>query len=262
MDETGYIHGTHQEEQERLAALNRLTNAPFVAFLDPAPADRMLEVGSGLGLLANEVAQSAPYGSVIGVEFAAEQIGRARTARSNIRFARGDAHHLPFAADRFDLVYCRYLLEHVRDPVAALREMRRVLKPGRKAFAQENNMRMVAFDPDCPKVDALLLKFYEMQRRLGGDALIGKRLYALFHAAGFRDIELSYQPEIHPADSPTFKPWVDNFIGLIEGASALLRTHGLATSDEIRSAMDEMRTLREREDASFLFHWNRAAGTK
>jgi SAM-dependent methyltransferase len=262
MPETGYIHGVHEEEQRRLAELNRLTNAPFLQYLALSSADRVLEVGSGLGLLANEAAQHAPQGCVIGVEFAPEQIGSARVLQANVAFTRGDGRHLPFAEGHFDVVYCRYVLEHVADPVTVLREMRRVLRVGGRALAQENNMRMVEFDPDCPRFEALLPQFCELQRRLGGDAFVGKRLYALFHAAGFRDIQLSYQPEIHPADSPTFRPWVDNFIELIRGASTQLLAHSLAEPAAIEGAMQELRELRQRDDATGLFHWNRATGVK
>ena len=61
-----YIHGTDPSEQVRLAALNRMTNKPFVKFLGITPRMRVLEVGSGLGLLAAEVAAAADGGRVRG----------------------------------------------------------------------------------------------------------------------------------------------------------------------------------------------------
>ena len=60
MKRISYIHGTHDEEQERLTLLNRLTNPPFLKFLALRETDRVLEVGSGLGLLASEAAQLVP----------------------------------------------------------------------------------------------------------------------------------------------------------------------------------------------------------
>src|SRR5439155_20978728 len=63
-----YIHGTDKTEQERLVALNRLTNPAFVEFLDLRPDSAVLEVGSGVGILAGEVAGGAPQGEVIGME--------------------------------------------------------------------------------------------------------------------------------------------------------------------------------------------------
>ena len=51
-----YIHGTEPSEQERLGVLNRLTNDAFIRFLAVPPGARVLEVGSGLGILAVQVA--------------------------------------------------------------------------------------------------------------------------------------------------------------------------------------------------------------
>jgi SAM-dependent methyltransferase len=259
---TIYIHGTHDAEQERLTRLNQLTNPPFLRFLDLAETDAVLEVGSGLGLLAGEVARRIPKGRALGVEFSAGQLARAAARVPNLRFAQGDAHHLPFADSVFDVVYCRYVLEHVGDPLHVLREMRRVLKPGGRAFAQENDTVLTVFDPDCPATDALIRQFVALQARLGGDGRVGKRLFALFHQAGLRDIELSYAPEIHPANRPTFRIWVENILGIIEGAADALQSHNLATDIEIEAARSELRRLLTRDDASALFHWNRAVGVK
>src|SRR2546426_6914087 len=90
-----YIHGTAESEQGRLAALNRLTNQSFVDFLELKRNDSVLEVGSGLGMLAAEVAARAPHGEVVGVEYSAEQLAATKVTQSNLRFQQGDALRLP-----------------------------------------------------------------------------------------------------------------------------------------------------------------------
>jgi SAM-dependent methyltransferase len=261
-DAVTYIHGTDPEEQARLALLNRLTNPPFLAWLDLRPTDSVLEVGSGLGILAREVAARVPEGEVIGVERSAEQLAESPADTPALKFVQGDAHQLPFEESRFDLVYCRYLLEHVTDPAQVAREMFRVLKPGGRAYAQENNILVNAFDPDCPQWDDIWERFVELQRRLGGDAQVGKRLFTLFRQAGFSEIALSIQPEIHHAGQPTFVPWVQNLIGNVEGAREKLLAFGLASSTEIDGALSELRQLMTLEDAGAYFYWNRAFGIK
>jgi SAM-dependent methyltransferase len=175
---------------------------------------------------------------------------------------QGDAHDLPFENDRFDVVYCRYLLEHLADPPKALTEMRRVLKPGGRLLVQENDIFMCRFDPDCPIFYKVWEQFVELQARLGGDGLIGRRLFGLLKRAGFNNIELSLQPEIHWAGKPTFEGWVTNIIGNIEGARQALVENSLATTDEVDKAANELRGLMGRDDSSALFHWNRATGVK
>ncbi len=253
-----YIHGTEKTEQERLVALNRLTNPAFVEFLELRPDSRVLEIGSGLGILAGEVAARASQGGVIGIEFSSAQLAATPVTRPNLRFAQGDAHRLPFDGALFDVVYCRYLLEHVADPVEVLREMRRVLRPGGRVCVQENNILANEFYPECPRFDAIWEKFVALQLKLGGDSLIGKKLFALLRQAGFQHIRLSFAPEIHPADSDTFLPWVENMIHNVTGAAALLVRHRLATQREIDEAVAEVRAFEMRPDACGYFYWNRA----
>lgn len=261
MTKAAYIHGTDGEEQGRLALLNRLTNEAFVNFLGVREADAVLEIGSGLGILARDVAARAR--EVWGVEYSEEQLSKAeRDGRMNLRFVRGDAHALPFEDESFDLVYCRYVLEHVADPPRVLREMRRVLRAGGRARVQENNILANILDPPCPRFEKVWRSFAELQRHLGGDALIGGRLFSLFKRAGFRQVELSIQPEIHYAGEPTFGAWMENVAGNVRGGARGLIDEGLATREDVEGALAELREFAARDDASMIFYWNRAAGVK
>ena len=252
MSET-YVHGTAPSEQERLALLNRMTNETFVAFLDVRPGMRVLEVGSGLGILASSVASIAA--EVVGVERSPEQLARAPRL-PNLTFVQGDAHQLEFPDASFDLVYTRYVLEHVADPERVVREMRRVARPGARVVACENDISLMRFDPPCPAFEAAWEGLARLQASLGGDALIGRRLFRLFRVAGFTNVELSVQPEIHWAGSPGFAAWVRVVIGNIEGARQGI---GEEISDR---AVAELEAFLEREDGSVIFGWNRAVGVK
>src|SRR6185503_2397806 len=80
-----YIHGTDEAEQRRLAVLNDLTNPSFIDFLQLKGQESILEVGSGLGLLAGEIARRFPRADVLGVEFSRNQLDRAdASGRSNL----------------------------------------------------------------------------------------------------------------------------------------------------------------------------------
>ena len=257
MNDHPYIHGTDSAEQERLALLNRLTNRPFVEFLSVQARMRVLEVGSGLGILAAEIAAAEEGVEVVGVERSSEQIAAA-VQSPRVRYVQGDAHELPFAAGEFDLVYCRYLLEHVADPVRVLSEMRRVTPAGGRVVAMENDISLVRLDPPCPAFDIVWSAFAEHQRQLGGDGLIGRRLYRLFRDAGFTQIELSFQPEQHWHGSPGFAPWIENLAGNIRSGQRGLIASGLCTGVQIDRALAELDAHGRRDDASFLFVWNRA----
>jgi SAM-dependent methyltransferase len=263
MADATYIHGTDSAEQERLALLNRLTNRSFIEFLSISGAQVILELGSGLGLLAEQIAALYPQSEVWGIEYAQAQLASIKDLhRPNLRFIQGDAHRLPFADKSFDLVYCRYVLEHVAAPLRVLREAHRVLKPGGKIRLQENNILAFVLYPDCPRFAAVWRQFARLQEQLGGDALIGKKLLPLVKTAGFHDITLSIAPEIHYVGVPTFRPWVENLIGNVRSGAQELQKRHLATWDEIAEALVELQTFMERDDASTFFYWNRASGQK
>lgn len=262
MEKAIYIHGTDESEQSRLTILNQITNKSFVDFLKLDDTSRVLEIGSGLGILATEVAKKVPNGKVVGIEYSREQLAMADDSLPNIEFIPGDAHALPFDDSYFDVVYCRYLLEHVANPARVLVEARRVLKPNGKIFAQENNILVNVLYPECPTFDFVWRKFAVLQKNLGGDALIGKKLLPLLKKAGFRDIELSFAPEIHYSGRATFRPWIENLVGNIRSGQEKLEEHNLATKEDVAKAIAELTNFMENSDSSALFYWNRAAAVK
>lgn len=260
-DAATYIHGTEPSEQERLAALNRLTNQTFVSFLKLQPGLQILEVGSGLGLLAAAVADAAADVWVVGSEKSPEQIAAA-VRHPRVRYVQGDAHHLQFENERFDLAYARYVLEHVADPETVLREMRRVTRPGGRVAVCENDISLLRLDPECPIFATVWQAFQQHQRKLGGDSHIGRRLYRLFRKAGFTAIELSVHPEVHWHGSPGFLAWIRNLVGNVESAREGLIKSGFCSEEQIDAAVSELTALLENDKASSQFVWNRAVAVR
>ena len=257
----GYIHGTDPSEQARLAELNRRTNSWYVRFLGVAPGMRVLEVGSGLGILAAAVAAAAEGVQVVGVERSPAQI-TAAVADPRVRYVQGDAHALDFPDGSFDLVYARYVLEHVTQPERVLAEMRRVVKGGGRVAVCENDVTLFRIDPPCPAADQVWAAFARYQATLGGDATIGRRLFRLLGQAGLSRIELSVQPEVHWHGSQDFTTWVENIVGNIDSARRGLVQSNFCTTAEIDRAVGELRERIDDPSASSCFMWNLAAGIR
>jgi SAM-dependent methyltransferase len=257
-----YIHGTSSSEQDRLRRLNALTNAPFLEFLAVRPGQRVLELGSGLGILAAEVAERVAPGLTVGLEFSNDQLVAAPASRAGLWFLQADAHALPFREGTFDLVYCRFLLEHVLDPSVVLRAARAVLKPGGIVRIQENTILVNAFDPECPTFDRVWRKFVELQHVLGGDAQIGKKLFRILTLAGFTGIKLSLAPEVHHAGEPGYRPWIENLAGNLRSAEETLVRRQYCSQEELRQAYKELEVLAENRYGTAWFYWNRAAARR
>jgi demethylmenaquinone methyltransferase/2-methoxy-6-polyprenyl-1,4-benzoquinol methylase len=102
----------------------------------PAAADRVLDVATGTAAVAIELAQAAPQRTVVGIDQSTEMLaaGRARVERAGlanrIELREGRAESLPFGDAEFDALTVTYLLRYVGDPVATMRELARVVRPG------------------------------------------------------------------------------------------------------------------------------------
>ncbi|KAK8050125.1 Methyltransferase type 11 [Apiospora phragmitis] len=123
-EQATYSHGHHQSVVSSHA---RRTVHDSAAFLAPhiQPTHHILDVGCGPGSITADLAALVPEGRVVGVDAVASVLDQARA-----RVRRRRRQRAAYADATFDVVYCHQVLQHVRDPVGVLREMRRVAKPG------------------------------------------------------------------------------------------------------------------------------------
>lgn len=154
---------------------------------------RMLDVGCGPGTITVDLAGLVDPGVVTAVEItdAALDLARqeaARRGRSNIEFVVSDIYALGFPDDTFDVVHAHQVLQHIADPVAALREMRRVCKPGGVVAARDSDYAAFTWYPAIPELDEWLALYRRIARRNGGEPDAGRRMLAWARAAGFADI--------------------------------------------------------------------------
>jgi SAM-dependent methyltransferase len=163
-----------------------------------APGMTVVEVGCGMGAYTRLMAsQLGGQGAAIGIDTQQPLLARASQLAEQeglgelMRWGISPPEKLPLPDGCADRVFCNSLLWRLADPVAALREMRRALRPGGKALAAEPDGGLVhAYIPDRPRLTELEQRFQECHARGvraldGRDYDIGRRLPALFLAAGF-----------------------------------------------------------------------------
>ncbi|WP_328329119.1 methyltransferase domain-containing protein [Streptomyces sp. NBC_00455] len=223
---------------DRLAAtdLGRAYKGRMLEELDVRPGQAVLDLGCGpgadLGALAEAVTGT---GTVIGVDHdrAAVEAAEERTAGANTVTVRlGDVHDLPLPDRAADRARTDRVLQHVADPGAALREIRRVLRPGGRLVMGEPDWGTLAVDhPDSGLSRAYTQYVTEKVIR---NARIGLQLPRLAAAAGFA------VPAVIPV-TPVFREVraADRILGL-ERTTRRAVAAGYLTEDEARSWLDHL----------------------
>jgi ubiquinone/menaquinone biosynthesis C-methylase UbiE len=182
------IDERNPERQRLLAAHLDPPTREILARLPPNPQARILDLGCGQGNTTRCLADVLRPASCLGIEFDPALVDYASTRDDNppeVTFQQGDATKLPFPDASFDVAFCRYLLIHMTDPMAVVREMMRVVKPGGFAIAYEADFVVELSDPPCPALNSI----NKIWKGLFQNPSAGRRLVGYFRSAGATRIQ-------------------------------------------------------------------------
>jgi SAM-dependent methyltransferase len=191
-----YVHGYHPRENERLQdQAGTLVDLLHSDTAYPA-GSTVLEVGCGVGAQTVTLAQRSPDARFTSVDISADSIAEARrrvdqAGLTNVEFRQADIFDLPFNAESFDHVFVCFVLEHLSRPVEALAILKGLLDLGGTITVIEGDHGSAYFHPDSAAAQAAIGCLVEMQRRAGGNALIGRQLHPLMLEAGFDPVRVS-----------------------------------------------------------------------
>ncbi|KUL42340.1 class I SAM-dependent methyltransferase [Actinoplanes awajinensis] len=185
-----YTHGHHESV---LRSHRWRTAENSAAYLLPRLSSgfTLLDVGCGPGTITADLAAQVTRVTALERTDAALDLARAEITRrglTNVDFAVGDVHALDFPDDSFDVVHAHQVLQHVADPVAALREMRRVTRPGGLVAVRDGDYAGFTWFPLVPELDEWLALYQRVARGNGGEPDAGRRLLSWARAAGFTDV--------------------------------------------------------------------------
>lgn len=265
-----YVHGTHPEEQRRLADLNALVNQATLDAIRPGRGERTLDVGSGLGQLARSIARATGE-RVVGIDRSAAQIARARTLAAAqgesgfVEFREGDAMELPLASHEwgmFDLAHARFLLEHLPKPQVVVNAMARAVKPGGRVVLCDDDHDAVRLWPEPPGMPDLWHAYVETYARNGNDAFIGRKLVAMLYEAGLEPRRIAMPMFGACAGEPAFPACVTNLAGIFEGARDAILATGRVSVGAFEAAQEALRDWGRRPDATFWYTLSLAEGRK
>lgn len=219
-----YVHGYGTAEsirlQDQASALVELLHADTAY----PTGSRVLEVGCGVGAQTVPLARRSPDADITAIDISESSldVARRRTKEAgieNVQFQQADLFDLAFEADSFDHVFVCFVLEHLAEPLQALAEMKRLLRPGGTMTVIEGDHGSTYFYPVSEAAHRAIECQVELQRRAGGDAHVGQRLYPLLQDAGLDAVRVSPRMVYVDASKPDLVEGFirDTFTAMIRG---------------------------------------------
>lgn len=233
-----YTHG-HHESVLRSHRWRTAENSAGYLLPHLRPGLDLLDVGCGPGNITRDLASRVAPGRVLGLDAAADVVAAAQAdtdaaGGEHVDFVVGDVYGLDLDDDSFDVVHAHQVLQHLSDPVGALREMHRVVRPDGLVAVRDSDHAAMVWAPRDPRLDRWLTLYHELTRTNRAEADAGRFLLGWAQAAGFRDVVASTSTWTF-ADEESRGWWGDLWADRVTQSAFAVQAidHGLADEDEL-----------------------------
>ena len=263
-----YVHGYDLKEnirlQDQASTLVELLHSDTVY---PAGC-HVLEAGCGVGAQTVTLAGKSPRANFTAIDISESSILQARSriekaGHTNVAFQQTDIFNPPFKPASFDHIFVCFVLEHLPNPVNALKNLKTFLKSGGTFTVIEGDHGSTYFHPDNPDSHKAIMCQVELQKKAGGNANIGRELFPILNAAGLRDINVSprmvYVDESRPRLVEGFIK--NTFTAMIKGVRESAINNGLIDAKTFDAGIRGLYRTAEK-DGVFCYTFFKAVSIK
>jgi len=251
-----YQHGHHASVVASHAKRTAEADAAFfLTFLKPGM--RLLDVGCGPGSITVGLASRVAPGKTIGIDPSPSVIETAKSIvgeNSNLSFEVGNIYEARFDPGSFNAMFAHQVLQHLRQPVDALRQMRTLLAPGGVLGVRDVDWGSTTFYPENNGIRHFLDLYYKLAHRNGGDPNAGRRLRNWLREAGFIETRVSTST-VSYADPIATREWAETYAArtLQSNIAEKALEYGVATQSDLEDIADGWRSWGRDPDAFFCF---------
>jgi SAM-dependent methyltransferase len=267
MEGTKYVHGYSDREALRLneqaETLDKIIHNDTIF----PEGSFILEAGCGVGAQTKIMASKNPGSKFLSIDLSEYSIIEAEqliklSGIYNVEFKKADIYNLPFEDGTFDSVIICFVLEHLRNSLHALNELKRVLKKNGTLIAIEGDHGSAFFYPDSEFAHLAINCQIQLQRQSGGNSNIGRQLYPLFKSIGLSDITVSPRMVYVDASKPHL---VDGFIrstfvAMIKGIADMAINQGIIDRLTFEKGIKDLYRTAE-ADGIFSYTFFKGIGT-
>lgn len=228
----------------------------------------LLDCGCGPGTITVGLAAAVAPGQVVGIDLGDDHIARANSLAeerglTNVRFQTGSVYELPFNDESFDAVFSHAMLEHLKEPLIALKEIRRVLKHGGLVGVRSPDHGGALNAPYDPVLEQSFRLFERVVQHNGGNPFIGRELRGLLNQSGFSRVEASASYECWATPERT-QAWAERIAShyITPPFSDQVIELGWADQAELEEMAASSRRWGEHPDAFMTRAWGEAVGWK
>jgi ubiquinone/menaquinone biosynthesis C-methylase UbiE len=254
-----YVHGYSEREIERLVdQASTLSDLLHNDTKYPAGAS-VLEAGCGVGAQTVTLVKNSPgaFFTCVDVSPASLEAARKRvgaTGHGNATFLQADIFGLPFPDDNFDHIFVCFVLEHLRNPIDALRALKAKLKKGGSITVIEGDHGSAYFYPDSADARQTIQCLIDLQARLGGNSLIGRQLSPLLSQAGFMSPVVSPRMVYVDSRRPEYVEGFtkNTFIAMVEGVKRQAIDSGIIDEERWKKGIRDLYRTTE-ADGTFCY---------
>lgn len=263
-----YVHGYTEHEAKRLEdQANTLTELLHYDSIW-SPGDLILEAGCGVGSQTKIVAAQNPNAHFLSIDISEDSLEKANLLANsmglkNVTFEKADIMNLSYPDEYFDHILVCFVLEHLCDCKTALHELKRVLKKKGSLILIEGDHGSTYFHPESEDAHAAISCQIELQRREGGDAKIGRKLYPILKIAGFKQVHVSPRMVYVDESKPEFVEGFtkNTFTAMIEGVREIAISNHLISKEQFDKGITDLyRTTMS--DGIFCYTFFKGIGIK